>query len=101
MRKNEGKAVDFLTSYMVFIVMIVAIGLSLYARIVVANFESGDMKVFLLPWYNIILENGGLRALNNQVGDYGILYQTLVALMTYLPVKPVYALNIFPYHLTF
>lgn len=43
------------------------------------------MRDFLIPWYDSIKAQGGLRSLKEQVGDYNLLYQTLVAFMTYLP----------------
>ena len=49
------------------------------------DFISADMRDFLIPWYDSIKAQGGLRSLKEQVGDYNLLYQTLVAFMTYLP----------------
>ena len=46
---------------------------------------SGDMRGCLIPWYDSIKAQGGLRSLKEQVGDYNLLYQTLIACMTYLP----------------
>lgn len=46
---------------------------------------SGDAEGCLMPWYNEIMENGKIRALSHQVGNYNVLYQFLIALMTYLP----------------
>lgn len=65
--------------------------LSLYARFAFRGFISPDMNIFLIPWYDAIQEMGGLRALSTQVGNYQISYQTLIALMTYLPIHKVYA----------
>lgn len=52
------------------------------------SYESGDYTAFLSDWYNTIDEAGGLPALQTQVGNYGILYQFLICLMTYLPLSP-------------
>lgn len=54
------------------------------------DFISIDMKVSLLPWYHVIKDGGGLTALNKQVGDYGLLYQTIISLFTYIDINPVY-----------
>ena len=51
---------------------------------------SGDAEGFLLPWYETIRDNGGLRSMAQQVGDYNLLYQFLIALMTYLPIPALY-----------
>ena len=52
-------------------------------------FVSEDMTYCLMPWFDKIKAAGGLPALSSQVGDYGILYQTLISLMTYLPIQSV------------
>lgn len=52
-------------------------------------FVSEDMTYCLKPWFEQISAAGGLPALANQVGDYGLLYQTLISLMTYLPLSAV------------
>ena len=52
-------------------------------------FVSEDMTNSLLPWFNIINDQGGLPALSQQVGNYGLLYQTLISLMTYLSIPAV------------
>ena len=40
--------------------------------------------------FETIKNGGGLTALNEQVGDYGLLYQTIIALFTYVDANPVY-----------
>ena len=52
-------------------------------------FISEDMEVCLIPWFEKIRAAGGLSALSSQVGDYGLLYQTLISLMTYLPIPAI------------
>ena len=54
------------------------------------NFLSVDMECWLLPWYEEINECGGILSLSHQVGNYGLLYQTLIALMTYIDFEPMY-----------
>lgn len=51
-------------------------------------FISEDMTNSLLPWFNIIKDHGGLPALSEQVGNYGLFYQTLISLMTYFSIPP-------------
>ena len=55
------------------------------------DFHSGDYDGFLRPWYDEIKANGGLAAIGTQVGNYNVLYQLCIALMTYLPVHPLTA----------
>lgn len=69
--------------------------LSMIARFSLRGVISGDMFIFLKPWAEIMKENGGIHALNSQLGNYGVLYQTIIALMTYLPIQYEYAYKIF------
>lgn len=55
------------------------------------DFHSGDYDGFLRPWYDEIKANGGLAAIGTQVGNYNVLYQVCIALMTCLPVHPLTA----------
>lgn len=57
-------------------------------------FISEDMSYYLLDWFDQIKENG-IFSLKEQVGNYNILYQTMIALMTYIPWKPVYLIKCF------
>lgn len=58
------------------------------------GFVSGDMERYLVPWFNEIQDRGGLSALSEQVGNYGFLYQFLISLMTYIPLKAIYQYKI-------
>lgn len=56
------------------------------------SFLSGDMQEFLLPWFNS-MENvcvGGVAALEYQIGDYNVLYQIIIALITYIDCNPIF-----------
>ncbi|MDO4798631.1 MAG: hypothetical protein Q4A01_11515 [Coriobacteriales bacterium] len=64
--------------------------LGILMRLSLRNFESEDYIVYLSPWYEQIGINGGLRGLNTQVGDYNLLYQTLIAVLTELPIPRLY-----------
>jgi Gpi18-like mannosyltransferase len=61
----------------------------LLVRIGGLHYISSDMRYFLLPWFQQIQAGGGLPSLHQQVGDYGIPYQTMIALISYLPFNPV------------
>ena len=64
---------------------------ALFMRFMSRDILSFDMTIYLLPWFEHIKSTGGLTALNQQVGDYGLLYQTIIALFTYLS-KPLFPL---------
>lgn len=54
-------------------------------------FHSGDASYYLLDWYEQIKSSGGFRGLGEQVGTYNVLYQTIIAFFTYLPINPLIA----------
>jgi len=64
--------------------------LGVLIRIPGKDFVSKDMYVFLIPWYNAIKSQGGMRALSTQIGDYNILYQTIISLFSYLDINCIY-----------
>lgn len=54
------------------------------------DFLSGDMEAFLIPWFDEIRSKGGISGLECQVGDYNLLYQSIIALLTYIDMKSLY-----------
>lgn len=60
-------------------------------RVSLRGYQSGDAGADLLPWYDEIQNGGGILSLGHQVGNYNLLYQFMIALMTYIPMKPLYA----------
>lgn len=67
--------------------------MGLAVRVPGLGYISGDMSIYLLPWYEQMASQG-FGALAQQVGDYGIPYQTLMILATYLPFSPVVSLKL-------
>lgn len=59
----------------------------------------------MLNWFRQFQQVGGFFALSHQIGDYNLLYQTLIALMSQIPINPVYQFKalsvIFDYLLAF
>lgn len=70
----------------VFIVILTAIGM--YARFYLFSIKSGDYNSFLEPWYNLIWDNGGFKAVGMDIGDYMPTYYYILAILTYIPIKP-------------
>lgn len=62
----------------------------IFIRIPGKDFISKDMTNFLIPWYSTIKSQGGFPALSTQVGDYNILYQTIICFFSYLDKYCVY-----------
>lgn len=86
--KPEEKLLSFLLRYyrIFFFIAVTLIGLKI--RWEARYFESADILGALIPWFHEIQELGQWKALGTQVGDYNILYQTLIALGTYLTDSP-------------
>ena len=88
----------------IFIFFLVTI-ISIVVRIRGLNVLSIDMKGPLLRWFYLIKNNGGLKALALNIGDYNMPYLTIMALLTYIPISPIIALKmvsiIFDYLLAF
>ena len=63
-------------------------------RFTLRDVISSDSSSFLLPWYIEMKNSGGIQSLNRQIGNYNMLYQFLIAIMTYLPIPPLYAYKI-------
>ena len=58
--------------------------------------ETRDYQVFLLKWFQHIQENGGFLALGQPIpgADYSPAYYYIFAILTYIPVKPVYSIKV-------
>ena len=68
--------------------------LAIIVRLYWLPLQSGDFTIFLEPWYLEIKENGGLAALAVPIGDYNILYLFLLAILTYFPWPPIFAIKL-------
>lgn len=88
MFKCERKLWIWLCEHLLIILIVLGTVISLAIRWSMRSFISRDMTRFLLPWYEAIKSRGGLSALGTQVGNYNMPYQTLIALLTYIPVSP-------------
>ena len=82
MFKIERKIVEFVERNVNILFMLAITGLAIVVRYAGRDFVSGDMTWFLLGWFQKIADNGGIHSLKDQVGDYNILYQTIVAIFT-------------------
>ena len=95
MTETERKLIRLLEKHGWLWLYAAATVLSMIARFTLRGVISGDMFIFLRPWAEIMKENGGIHGLGQQLGNYGVLYQTIIALMTYLPIQHEYAYKIF------
>lgn len=88
--KMERRAIDLFDRNYKLVCFLFLLGLSMLIRYYGRNYISLDAEIFLLPWRDEIINNGGLLALGNQVGNYNMLYQAIIAVLSYLPIKGIY-----------
>lgn len=86
----ENQFLGFIDKHRRLLYLIFALVVGLLIRWAGRDFVSLDMRDALLPWFDQIKAAGGLKALSGQVGDYGLLYQTIISLMTYVNIDPIY-----------
>lgn len=94
MKRIEKQILCWITEHMVIFLILASTFLSLLARYFMMDYLSRDMRVSLIPWFEEIQGGGGIAALGTPVGNYNIPYQTLIALMTYIPIDPIYQYKI-------
>lgn len=81
---EKNKVIIFLA-----IITIISIAIRMYS----IDIESGDYCQFLEPWFNELKDNGGLSALNMDIGNYNAPYMTILAILTYLPIEPIISIK--------
>lgn len=90
MTKVEQQVYNFIKRNLgwicVVIITLIRLGICFYLR----RYESGDFQQDLRHWFEEIKRNGGLTAMKQQVGNYNIPYQLIIAIMTYFPAKSLY-----------
>jgi len=89
----ELRAIDFCVKHSVIIICVIATLAAILIRYKLLRFESGDYIKALLPWFETLKEGGGLPALANFPGDYNAPYVTILALLTYLPIRALYTIK--------
>ena len=92
--KIDQKIRLFLRKYLLLIFFLAITIIAIYVRWICIEYESGDLQYYL-DWYKQIKGNGGFQALKGQVGNYGEGYTLFLAVLTYLPVSPIYGIKLF------
>lgn len=83
----EKSLLEWVESHLLWFALAAVTALSILSRISLHDFVSLDCAGALIPWYELIAENG----LREQVGNYNLAYQFLIWLMTKLPIDAVAA----------
>lgn len=91
MSQMERKFLDIVQKNNIVLFGVIITLLAVLVRFQARGFCSADMEYYLLPWYDEIKAGGGLSMLKQQVGDYNILFQICIALMTYIEnINPIF-----------
>lgn len=93
----EDKVLKWITDHIILIALVAVTLLSVAIRYALRGVVNGDATTCLLPWYEAIKENGGMAGLATPVEgcNYNFPYLFFIAIMTYLPIKPLYAYKLF------
>ena len=84
MLENEKKIIGYLEEKKDILFFLIISLLGIYIRYQGRDAMSGDMVNCLIPWYDRIKQGGKIAMLRQQVGNYNILYQTIIVLFTYI-----------------
>jgi len=93
MLKFENKVLDFIKKYFVIIVAVVVTVLAVFMRFYSYYFISVDMRDYLLPWFNEIVSLGRIYSLRYNIGNYNILYLTILSLLSYIDANPLFIIK--------
>ena len=91
---NKNIVWDFIDSHTNLVYIIIITVFALIARYLLIEYASGDYEMFLKPWFNELKSFGGLGGLAYDIGNYTPGYMTILALLTYLPIKSVISIKI-------
>lgn len=94
MFKCEKRFLQFVESNIYSFVFLLFTILGAIVRYSTREFESGDMLTFLLGWYDQSQSMSARDSLSTQIGNYNVLYQFLIYVMTLLPGKALYKYKI-------
>lgn len=90
MKEKFWKIVDE-NLYIIFFIII-----TIFSMIIRFNFmgvETQDYHEFLSQWFEFLKNNGGLLAVKNCLSDYNAPYLIILALLTYIPISPLYLIK--------
>lgn len=93
MKKIEDKVFEYINKHKLIIFFIIITMISLLARYFLLKYKSVDYTMFLEKWFDEIKKFGGIKALDREIGDYNTPYLTIIAILTYLPVKSLYSIK--------
>ena len=96
MSKIEKNIIDFCIKNKDYLFVLILTFIALMIRISFLNFISNDYVYFLEPWSSFYKEYG-ILGLKYKIGDYNCLYNTFLAILSYIPIKSLYIIKIFSF----
>ncbi len=82
----EQKLIAWIEDHLQVLMVIFVTFCGLFIRYFLRPIVTDDATACLIPWYHDIQYGGGFAALKWQVGNYNVLYQFMIAVLTYLPI---------------
>ena len=93
MKKIENKIFEFIDKHKFIIFFIIITLITVAVRFFLLKYKSRDYSIFLEKWFKEVKEYGGFKALNRDIGNYNPPYITIIAFLTYLPIRPLYSIK--------
>lgn len=81
----ERKLIDWIIRRKNVIFFLIVTVFACAARVGALDYMTRDMELCLIPWAEAFRAKDGFSAMREQIGDYNILYQTIIVLLTRLP----------------
>ncbi len=94
MNSFEKRFIDDLNKYKDIMFFAIICLIAFFARYAGRECQSMDYVYFFKPWFDQMKEAGGLPSLKEQIGNYSLLYQTIIAFMTYIDIECIYQYKI-------
>ncbi|MDD5935358.1 MAG: hypothetical protein PUC65_07355 [Clostridiales bacterium] len=85
----ERDFLSWVTKHLNVITFLAITFFGLVLRYMLRNQTSGDLELCLLPWFDKINDNDFRTNLLTQVGNYNLLYQLFISILTYIPLRPI------------
>lgn len=76
-------------------IALLPIGLSLFLRALMLDFQTHDYYTFLEQWAAAFRDNGGFAAVKLPIGNYNAPYLYFLAAISYLPIPDLYLIKLF------
>ena len=92
MTKFEKRIIDFIEKNKMWIFLSLITILALVVRYKLLNFESSDYVDFLTKWFGFFKQHG-IQGLKNYPGDYNAPYMTIMAILSYIPIRDIYLIK--------